>query len=63
MILRLALSRLLPIILRLWGIDRAVPRAGPDSILEEFATVAINRSRMRSRLRVAIAPRARPPRK
>lgn len=56
MTLRFALSKLLPIILRLWGVDTATPLARRDSSPDEFARAAARRAyitRPRQRFRLS----------
>jgi hypothetical protein len=56
--LRFALSKLLPIMLRLCGIDTAKPLARRDAILLDFANAAARRSYARARAEGAVSPRS-----
>jgi hypothetical protein len=54
--LRFALSKLLPIILRLWGVDTAKPLARRDCILIDFTNAAARRSYARAPAEGAVSP-------
>ncbi len=53
--LRFALSKLPPIILRLWGVDAAKPPARGDAILIDFANAAARRSYARARVEGSVS--------
>jgi hypothetical protein len=56
--LRFALSKLLPIILRLWGVGTAKPLARRDGILIDFTNAAARRSYARARAEGSVSPRS-----
>lgn len=62
MTLQFSLSKVLETILRLWGIDRAAPRAQPKSFLDEYLMVAVTRSRRRGQIQIPISRDGRKPR-
>jgi hypothetical protein len=55
MTLRFALSKLLPIILRLWGVDTAVPQVRLDSSPDEIASAAARRTYAFGGVKVAVS--------
>ena len=58
MTLRFALSKVLQILLRLWGVDTAAaPPATRDGSAEAFARARVRRIYARDGIRVAVSPR------
>jgi hypothetical protein len=56
--LRFAVSKLLPIILSLWGVDTAKPLARRDCFLIDFTNAAARRSYARALAEGAVSPRS-----